>query len=273
MLMTSENIEHLESIARKIRRNIISMTANAGSGHPGGSLSSADILTALYFSVMKHDPKNPKLTDRDKFILSKAHACPVLYAALAESGYFPIEELNTFRQINSRLQGHAHIKTPGVEMSGGSLGQGLSFGIGTALAARLDGLDSRTYVLLGDGECDEGQIWEAAMSATHHKIDNLTVIIDRNGIQNDRFTHEVMNLEPLPYKWRSFGWNSIEIDGHKMTEILSAFREAANIKGKPTVIVAKTTKGKGVSFMENNPDYHGKVASGDDLTQALEEIG
>ena len=271
--MRSENIEHLESIARKIRHHIISMTANAGSGHPGGSLSSADILTALYFSAMKHNPENPKWVDRDKFVLSKAHACPVLYAALAESGYFPKEELNTFRQINSRLQGHAHIKTPGVEMSGGSLGQGLSFGIGTALAARLDGLDARTYVLLGDGECDEGQIWEAAMSAAHHKIDNLTVIIDRNGIQNDRFTHEVMSLEPLPYKWRSFGWNSIEIDGHKMTEILSAFKEAANIKGKPTVIVAKTTKGKGVSFMENNPDYHGKVASGDELTQALEEIG
>ena len=267
------DIAELKSIARRLRRNIVTMIAEAASGHPGGSLSSVEILTSLYFRVLRHDPHNPSWPDRDRFVLSKAHACPVLYAALAEAGYFPQEELMTFRKINSRLQGHAHIMTPGVEMSGGSLGQGLSFAIGTALAARLDGRASRTYVLLGDGECDEGQVWEAAMSAAHYGLDNLVALIDRNSIQNDRWTHQVMELEPLPAKWSAFGWHTVEIDGHDLAEILNAIDEASNTKGKPTAIIAKTVKGNGVSFMENNPDFHGKAPSKEELALALDEIG
>ena len=248
------------------------MTYRANSGHPGGSLSATDIVTALYFHVLRHNPKDPKWSDRDRFVLSKAHACPVLYAALAESGYFPVEELATFRQINSRLQGHAHIKTPGVEMSGGSLGQGLSFGIGAALAARLDGRSSRVYVLLGDGECDEGQVWEAAMAAPHFKIDNLCAIVDRNRIQNDRFTSEVMELEPIADKWRAFRWNVIETNGHSIADMLAAFDQAKQVKGRPTVIIAQTTKGRGVSFMENNPDFHGKAPNKDEYEKAMKEL-
>ena len=263
----------LPGIARRMRRNILTMIAEANSGHPGGSLSAVEIVASMYFRVLKHRPQEPSWLERDRFILSKAHACPVLYAALAQSGYFPEEELLTFRQIDSRLQGHAHIKTPGVEMSGGSLGQGLSFGVGTALAARLDRRQARTHVLLGDGECDEGQIWEAAMSAAHYKLDNLVAIVDRNRIQNDRWTSEVMNLEPLSDKWRSFGWHTIEINGHDFGEIISAINEASEIKGKSTAIIAHTVKGKGVSFMENNPDFHGKSPSSEQLTQALREIG
>ena len=249
------------------------MTAIAGSGHPGGSLSAVEIVASLYFRVLRHRPGEPTWPERDRFVLSKAHACPVLYAALAESGYFPMIELTTFRNIDSRLQGHAHIKTPGVEMSGGSLGQGLSFGIGTALAARLDGRPTRTYVLLGDGECDEGQVWEAAMSAAHYKLDNLVAVVDRNGIQNDRFTSEVMELEPLPAKWRAFGWHTLEIDGHEISQVLAALDEATETKLEPTAIIAKTVKGKGVSFMENNPDFHGKAPNKEQLAKALKEIG
>ena len=269
----TRGVDELKSIARRIRRDIVTMTAEAKSGHPGGSLSATEILTALYFRVLRYNATAPSWPGRDRFILSKAHACPVLYAALAEAGYFPREELKTFRKLNSRLQGHAHIKTPGVEMSGGSLGQGLSFGIGTVLAARLDGRPSRTYVVLGDGECDEGQVWEAAMSATHYKLDNLVAVIDRNGIQNDRWTYEVMELEPLSDKWRAFGWHTLEIDGHDFPQILGALNEAAQTKGKPTAIIAKTIKGKGVSFMENNPDFHGKAPTGEQLAVALKEIG
>ena len=269
----ADGIEQLEAIARKLRRSIVTMVAAAGSGHPGGSLSAVEIVTSLYFRVMRHEPADPSLADRDRFVLSKAHACPVLYGALAEAGYFPEDELKTFRKIDSRLQGHAHIGAPGVEMSGGSLGQGLSFGIGTALAARLDGRPSRTYVLLGDGECDEGQVWEAAMSASHHRLDNLVAIVDRNGIQNDRFTHEVMELEPLADKWRAFGWHTLEIDGHDLRRILEALEEAHTVRDRPTAIVAKTVKGKGVSFMENNPDFHGKAPNEEQLATALAEIG
>ena len=248
------------------------MTYRANSGHPGGSLSATDILTALYFHVLRHNPKDPKWPDRDRFVLSKAHACPVLYAALAESGYFPVEELATFRQINSRLQGHAHIKTPGVEMSGGSLGQGLSFGIGAALAARLDARPTRVYVLLGDGECDEGQVWEAAMAAPHFTLDNICAIIDRNRIQNDRFTSEVMETEPIVDKWRAFRWNVIETNGHSIADMLAALDQAMQVKGRPTVIIAQTTKGKGVSFMENNPDFHGKAPNKDEYEKAMKEL-
>ena len=252
-----------------MRRNILKMTAEAGSGHPGGSLSAVEIVAALYFGVMRHDPSNPQWPDRDRFVLSKAHACPVLYAALAEAGYIPEAELMTFRKINSRLQGHAHVKTPGVEMSGGSLGQGLSFGVGVSLVMRLDARPSRTYVLLGDGECDEGQVWEAAMSASHYQLDNIVAVVDRNGIQNDRFTSEVMNLEPLADKWRAFGWHTLEIDGHDADAVLDAAAEAARTKGKPTAIIASTVKGKGVGFMENNPDFHGKAPNPEQLEAAL----
>ena len=268
-----QGMDQLEGLARRVRRHIVTMTAEAGSGHPGGSLSAVEIVVSVYFRMLRYKASDPSWPERDRFILSKAHACPVLYAVLAEAGYFPVDELMTFRKLNSRLQGHAHIMTPGVEMSGGSLGQGLSFGIGTALAARLDGRASRTYVLLGDGECDEGQVWEAAMSAAHYKLDNLVAVVDRNGIQNDRWTNEVMELEPLPAKWRAFGWHTLEIEGHDFSQVLGALEEARETDGKPMAIIAKTVKGKGVSFMENNPDFHGKAPSKEQLEQALEEIG
>ena len=221
---------------------------------------------------MNYRPKNPKWNKRDKFILSKAHACPVLYATLAEAGYFPEDELKTFRQINSRIQGHSHIKTPGVEMSGGSLGQGLSFGVGTAISAKLNKYKSKTFVLIGDGECDEGQIWEAAMSASHHKLDNLIAIVDRNGIQNDRFTDKVMTLEPFEDKWQSFGWKTLKVNGHSLVELIDAFNLAKNTTKTPTVLIAKTVKGKGVSFMENNPAFHGKAPDDQELLVGLKEI-
>jgi transketolase len=268
----SISVSDMTSRAIDIRMDILNMIAEGGSGHPGGSLSAVELLSALYFKTMRHDPNDPKWEYRDKFILSKAHACPVLYAHLAHCGYFPIEELLTFRKIDSRIQGHSHIKTPGVEMSGGSLGQGLSFGLGAALSARLDTNQTRVYVLLGDGECDEGQIWEAAMAATHYKADNLVAIVDRNRIQNDNWTKDVMNLEPLPDKWKAFGWNTVEIDGHNFSDILNALGTAEKVKGQPTAIIASTTKGKGVSFMENNPDFHGKAPNPEQLDQALTEL-
>ena len=266
------SIEELESIAQRLRRNIVKMTFTAGSGHPGGSLSEIDILTVLYFKVMRINPKAPLWDARDRFILSKAHACPGLYAVLAARGYFEEEELWTFRKVNSRLQGHAHIMTPGVEMSSGSLGQGLSFGIGCALAARIDGSQYHTYVMLGDGECDEGQVWEAAMAASHYGLDNLTAIVDRNRIQNDRPTDQVMNLEPFVNKWRAFGWKVFEIDGHDTSEILSSLNQISEVKGQPAVIIAHTVKGKGVSFMENNPAFHGASPNKDQLEKAIREL-
>ncbi len=266
------SLDGLRRLAKDVRRDIVQMTSAANSGHPGGSLSSVEILTALYGFVMRHDPSNPRWPDRDRFILSKGHACPVLYATLARFGYFPVEELKTFRQLGSRLQGHAHIMTPGVEMSAGSLGQGLSFGIGMALAGRLDLKSYRTYVLLGDGECDEGQVWEAAMSAAHYKVDTVTAIVDRNGIQNDRFVSQVMEIEPFADKWRAFGWHVLEVDGHDHAQLLKALENVRAIVGKPTVIIARTVKGKGVSFMENNPDFHGRAANKDELPIALREL-
>lgn len=263
----------MEKMAKQLRRHIITMIATAGSGHPGGSLSSADIITALYFGIMRHDPSDPQWSERDRFVLSKGHAAPVLYAALAECGYFPVEELSTLRKLDSRLQGHTdRILTPGVEMSSGSLGQGLSFGIGIALAGKLDAGDYRVYVLLGDGECDEGQIWEGAMAASHFKVDNLMVIVDHNEQQLDGWNRDIMNLEPLPDRWRSFGWHVIEIDGHDVNQILQAAEEASEIKQKPTVIIAHTVKGKGVSFMENNLDFHGKAPTSEQTQQALKEL-
>jgi transketolase len=268
------DLSALQETARRVRRHIVQMIGKAGSGHPGGSLSAVEVLVGLYFRVMRHRPQEPRWPDRDRFILSKGHAAPALYAVLAEAGYFPVEELGTLRQLGSRLQGHADMtKTPGVEMSAGSVGMGLSFGIGTALAARLDGKAHRTYVMLGDGECDEGQIWEAAMAAAHFKVDNLTAIVDRNEIQLTGWSRDVMDLEPLPEKWRAFGWHTIEIDGHDLSAVLAALEESRGVRGRPSVIIAHTVKGKGVSFMENNPQFHGKAPSPEQVEQALEEIG
>jgi transketolase len=271
--MVKYSIPELEGIARKLRRHIITMISTAGSGHPGGSLSAADIVTALYFDIMKHDPANPHWPDRDRFILSKGHAAPVLYAALAECGYFPLEWLTTLRKTGTCLQGHTDSTlTPGVDASAGSLGQGLSIGIGMALAARLDNTGYRTYVLLGDGECDEGQVWEAAMFAPNYKLDNLTAIVDFNTLQLDGFTRDIMNLEPFIAKWAASKWEVIEINGHDMQQIIDAIRKAQTIKGKPTVIVAHTIKGKGVSFMENNVDWHGKAPNKSETEMALKEL-
>lgn len=269
-----ELLMKLEAKAREIRRYIILMTAAAGSGHPGGSLSATDIVTALYFEVLKIDPKRPDDPNRDRFVLSKGHAAPLLYAALAERGFFPPPELMTLRKLGSRLQGHPDMrKLPGVEMSTGSLGQGLSAANGMALAARLDGRDYRVYVLLGDGETQEGQIWEAAMSAAHYKLDNLTAFLDYNGLQIDGTVEEVMSLGRVGDKWKAFGWHVIEIDGHDFTAILDAVAEAKETKGKPTMIIAHTVKGKGVSFMENQVDWHGTAPKAEQASQALEELG
>lgn len=265
--------EDLKQVAKQVRRHIITMTAAAGSGHPGGSLSSVDIVTALYFRVLRHRPAEPAWADRDRFILSKGHAAPVLYSVLAESGYFPADELPTLRKLGSRLQGHTDmLSTPGVEMSSGSLGQGLSFGIGTALAARLNRQTYRVYVLMGGGECDEGQVWEAAMAAAHFKLDNLVAIVDHNKQQIDGWNCDVMHLEPFPDKWRSFGWEVFEIDGHDFGQILAAFRNARLVSGRPSMIVAHTVKGKGVSFMENNLQFHGKAPTPEQAEQALKEL-
>jgi transketolase len=263
----------LKETAKKLRRHVITMIATAGSGHPGGSLSAADIVTALYFKTLRHNPENPQWPDRDRFILSKGHAAPILYAALAETGYFPVEELSTLRRLDSRLQGHTDSNfTPGVEMSAGSLGMGLSFAIGVALAARLDSKNYGTYVLISDGECEEGQTWEAALSASHFKMDNLTAIVDYNGIQLSGRTCDIMDLEPFVQKWEAFGWHTIDIDGHDFDQILAACQEAENMKGKPTIIIAHTIKGKGVSFMENNVAFHGKAPTMEEAERALKEL-
>ena len=263
----------LEAKAKEIRRYIILMTAAAGSGHPGGSLSAADIVTALYFSAMRLDPKRPDDPNRDRFVLSKGHAAPLLYAALALRGFFPEQELMTLRKLGSRLQGHPDMrKLPGVEMSTGSLGQGLSAANGMAIAARLDGRDYRVYVLLGDGECQEGQVWEAAMAAAHYRLDNVTAFLDYNGLQIDGSVDEVMSLGVVGDKWRAFGWHVVEIDGHNFREILGAIAEAKETKGKPTMIIARTIKGKGVSFMENQVDWHGIAPKAAEAARALEEL-
>jgi transketolase len=266
-------VTELREMAKKLRRHIITMTATAGSGHPGGSLSAADIVTALYFKIMRHNPQNEQWANRDRFILSKGHAAPILYAALAESGYFPVEELTTLRKLDSRLQGHTDRNlTPGVEMSTGSLGMGLSFGVGVAIAGRLDHRDYCTYVLLSDGECEEGQIWEAALSAAQFKLDNLVVIVDCNKMQLSGWTRDIMNLEPLGQKWQAFGWYDIDIDGHDFSQILAALQEARKIRAKPIVIIARTIKGKGVSFMENNVNFHGKAPTTEEAKRALREL-
>jgi transketolase len=272
--LNESRVNDLEKKAALLRRHVVEMVFAAGSGHPGGSLSSADIITALFFEVMDHSPQRFGSPDRDHFILSKGHAAPVYYAALAECGYFPVEELKTLRQLHSRLQGHpSRVKTPGVEMSTGSLGQGLSVANGLALALRLQGLERRVFCLCGDGEMAEGQIWEAAMFAAHYHLDNVLCIVDRNGMQIDGRTEEIMSLEPLGEKWKAFGWHVLFMDGNDMWQVLEIIDEALRHRGSPTVIVAKTVKGKGVSFMENNVGFHGKAPNREEYEQAMRELG
>ena len=266
--------QKLKDIARNIRLDVIKEIFHAGSGHPGGSLSAADILTVLYFNEMNIDPKEPKKSDRDKFVLSKGHAAPVLYAALAEKGFFPKTELEGLRKLGSMLQGHPDTKkVPGVEMSTGSLGQGFSASVGMAIAGKLNDSRARVYTLLGDGELQEGIVWEAAMAAAHYKLDNLTAIVDWNGLQIDGKNDEVMTVAPVDEKFRSFGFHVISIDGHSLEEIIRAFGEAREYKGKPTVLVARTIKGKGVSFMENNAGWHGKAPNEEEARKAVAELG
>jgi len=270
--MVAKKVNELKEKAKQMRRLIIEMLAKAGSGHPGGSLSSTDIIATLYFHVLRHRPKEPNWPDRDRFHLSKGHCCPALYAALALSGYFDIKELFTLRQFGSLLQGHPDRRTPGVEVASGSLGQGLSVALGMSLAGKLDEKDYRVYCLLGDGECQEGNIWEAAMAAAHFQCDNLCAILDYNEVQIDGRVSEIMDLEPLREKWVSFGWYVIQTDGHNFEKLINAFEEAKTVKIKPTIIIAKTVKGKGVSFMENVVDFHGRAPNENERKKALEEL-
>ncbi len=273
-MLTQEDIRFLADKAIAVRRHIIRMIYTAQSGHPGGSLSATDILVPLYSRSLRHRPQDPYWPDRDRFVLSKGHAVPALYAVLAECGYFPKEELLTLRKINSRLQGHPDAKKlPGIEASTGSLGQGLSIACGMALASRIDHRNNRIYAMIGDGESESGQIWEAAMTAHHFKLDNLTVFLDRNNLQIDGCTENIMCLEPLRSKWESFGWHVIEINGHDFIEIGNAIEESWNVKGKPKMIIAHTVKGKGVSFMENNVAFHGKPPTREEAEMAMKELG
>jgi transketolase len=274
MAQSPLSIEELKAMAATIRRDIIEMVTLAQSGHPGGSLSAADILTALYFRVMRLDPARPDWPERDRFILSKGHACPVWYAALAERGYFDKSHLGTLRKLNSILQGHADMrKTPGVDMTVGSLGQGVCAGLGIALAGKLRQKEYHVWVVIGDGEIQEGAVWEAAMAGAKWKLDNLTAILDRNRLQNDDFIDATMPIDPVADKWRAFNWHVVEIDGHNMEEIVSALETAQTVKGRPTLIIAHTIKGKGVSFMENVPEWHGKAPSQEQAQRALQELG
>lgn len=266
--------KQLEALAAKVRIDVVRAIHSAGSGHPGGSLSAADIVTALYFDEMNIDPENPKKEDRDKFILSKGHAGPVQYAALAERGYYPVSDMMRLRKLGSNFQGHPNMhKVPGIEMSTGSLGQGISVSVGMALANKMDENPGRIYTLLGDGELQEGLVWEAAMSAAHYKLDNMVAIVDFNGLQIDGKNDDVMTVKPIDEKFAAFGWNVIVIDGHNFDEILDAFAKARACMEKPTAIIAKTHKGKGVSFMEDNPGWHGKAPSDEEAKLAVEELG
>lgn len=273
--ISDEIIRELGSKAKTIRRHVVEMIACCGSGHPGGSLSAADILTVLYFHKMKHRPNEPEWGDRDRFVLSKGHAAPLLYSVLAESGYFPKSYLKTLRQLGSSLQGHVDmLSLPGVEMSTGSLGQGLSAANGMALGLRMDKKDSRVYVVIGDGESQEGQIWEAAMTAGHYKLDNLTVFLDHNKHQIDGKVEDIKGIQPIAEKWKAFRWNVIDgVNGHNIKDIIEALNKAESFKGKPTMIIAETIKGKGVSFMEKSPlDFHGKAPTKEQLDIALKEL-
>jgi transketolase len=263
----------LELVAYKIRKHALSAVHSAKSGHPGGSLSIADIMSVLYFDEMNVNPADPKNADRDRFVLSKGHCAPALYAALAEKGFFPKEDIVTLRRADSYLQGHPDMKhIPGVDMSTGSLGQGICAANGMALAAKLDNKDYRVYTVLGDGECEEGQVWEAAMFASHYKLDNLVAFLDFNGLQIDGDITKVMNPTPFDTKFAAFGWNVITIDAHDIAQIKDALKKAKECKGKPTLILAKSVKGKGVSFMENNAAWHGNAPSDEQFEQAITEI-
>ncbi|WP_408955719.1 transketolase [Natroniella sp. ANB-PHB2] len=266
-------VTELEDKARVIREDVLEMLTTAGSGHPGGSLSAADILAVLYFEELKIDPTNPKWEDRDRFVLSKGHAAPVLYAALAEKGFFPKEDLMKLRTLEGHLQGHPDLnKTPGVDMTTGSLGQGFSAALGMALAGKLDQKDYRVFVMLGDGELQEGQVWEAALAAAHHKLDNLIGIVDNNRVQLVDRTEKIMGVEPITDKLSAFGWYVIEIEGHNLEEVRAAFNQANQIKGQPVMIVANTIKGKGVSFMEDTAAWHGKAPDDEKYQEALVEL-
>lgn len=274
--MNNFSIEKLYEMARQLRRDVIKMLTISKSGHSGGPIGLAEIFSALYFKILNIDPKNPQWSDRDYFFLSAGHLAPVWYAALARAGYFPLDELKTLRKIHTRLQGHpapAHTHgLPGIEVASGSLGQGLSIAVGCALGIRLDAKKSRVYVLLGDGELDEGQIWEAAMTAAHHKVSNLTAIVDRNDCQIDNYTHIVMHLEPLTDKWQAFGWNVIECNGHSIEEFLNAIEKSKQCVDKPSVIIAKTFMGNNISFMHNDYKWHGVPPNEEQAKQALSEL-
>jgi len=276
---SSAQIKELENKAKQIRRLIIQMLSTAGSGHPGGSLSATDLITCLFYGklpsgepILRYDPKNPSWPNRDRFHMSKGHCCPLLYAILSDTGYFTQDCLCTLRQLSSTLQGHPDRRTPGVEVASGSLGQGLSVALGMALAARIDKKDYRVFCLMGDGEIQEGNIWEAAMAVAHYKCDNLCGILDYNGFQIDGKVEAIMNIEPIVSKWQAFGWHTIEINGHDIKEILNAYDRAIKIKGKPAIIIAHTTKGKGVSFMENVVDFHGRALTKEETEKALKEL-
>jgi transketolase len=272
--LSEHEIRRLEEITGKIRCHVVRTISEAGAGHPGGSLSEADILTALYFHVMRVDPQRPEWENRDRFVLSKGHGAAGLYAALAERGYFSPELLKTFGRINSSLQVHPDMHmVPGVEISTGALGQGLSVALGIAMAATMDGRTFRVYCLIGDGESQEGQIWEAAETAAHYKVDNLTVILDYNGVQLMGPVSEIMEVAPLADKWRSFNWAVMEIDGHDVRQIIGALEAAKEVKGKPCILIAHTVKGKGVSYMEGQAAWHGKPPNEEQLAQALAELG
>lgn len=268
------DVKYFEEIAARVRVDIVKAVYHAGSGHPGGSLSAADILTALYFHEMNIDPKRPDMPDRDRFVLSKGHAAPAQYAAMAERGYFPVEDMMSLRKMGSRFQGHANMrKLPGIEMSTGSLGQGFSVSVGMAMAAKMDGKKSRVYTLLGDGELQEGIVWEAAMSAAHYGLSNLCAVVDWNGLQIDGPNDKVMKVTPIDEKFRAFGWDTQVIDGHDFEAILYAFAKARLVIDKPSVIVARTHKGKGVSFMEDQAGWHGKAPDLEQAKKAVEELG
>ncbi len=272
-MLSEQELKRLKGIAKDVRINIIKMLEEAESGHPGGALSAADILTVLYFYKMKHNPDNPAWDERDRFILSKGHGVPAQYAVLAKSGYFPEEELMSLRKINSRLQGHPdRMKLPGIEASTGSLGQGLSIAIGMAIAGKLDKKNYHIYCMIGDGESQAGQIWEAGMCAAKYKLDNLTAILDYNKIQLDDRVSVIMDIEPIKNKWLSFGWNVIEIDGNDIEQIIEALDEIEKVRQQPSIIIANTIKGKGVSFMEDKVDWHGKAPSKEQAEQAIEEL-
>ncbi len=267
------NTDELKKISKKIRYNVVKMIGLAKSGHPGGSLSAADIVVSLYCNIMNHDPKNPDKEDRDRFVLSKGHACPVVYAILAELGYFDEDELWKLRKAGALLQGHPSIKIPGIEANTGSLGHGISVAVGMALGCKLDKLNNYVYTILGDGECQEGQVWEASMAASHYKLDNLIAFVDRNRLQIDGNTEDVMSLGDLKEKFKAFGWDVFEIDGHDFIQIINTVEKAKSMKnGKPKMIVANTIKGRGVSFMENNAGFHGKAPNDEELENALNEL-